>query len=143
MHLGRGGFAKVTHLSYLWLYLVKHHLRILSHQLRLPLFLHMVVINPLIHPLFVPIQGDLHNLPLEEQVGPLMLVPLVVLEAIVEEVPLVEVVFLMVMGPQDLLTVDHLSGLDLGMYLSLEHPLVIESIGMDNYLPSWYINRLS
>ena len=136
---GKGDYVKVIPLFYLWLSLV-HPITIPSHHQVVLLYTLLVVINPLIHHLIRSLQEAPHNLPQEELEDYLMLVHLV---EVVEVVHLEEEAHLMGLVPLDLPIVFHLLGKDLETSLKPEHPLVIESIGMDNYPPSWYINRLS
>ena len=136
---GKGDYVKVIPLYCLWLFL-GHLTNMPNHHQVVLLFTLQVVINPLIHHLSNPPQEALHNLPQEELEAHLMLVHLV---GVVEVVHLEEENHLMALVPLVLPIVVHLLGKDLETSLKPEHPLVIESIGMDNYPPSWYINRLS
>ena len=133
MLLGKKDCIKAIPLFYLLLYMV-HHIQLLSHYQVVLLYTHLVVINPLIHH-----HGSLH-LPQGELEDPLMLI--ILMEELVV-VSLEVVVTLADLVPLVPLLVAPLLGLGLGISLRQEHPSVIESIGMDNYLPSWYISRLS
>ena len=130
---GKGDYIKVIPLFYLLQFMV-HHIQVSSHHQVVLLYTHLVVINPLIHHL-----GSL-KLPQGKLEDPLMLV--ILMEEVVEA-SLEEVAILVGLVPLDPLQVVPLLGIGLEISLRQGHPSVIESIVMDNYLPSWYISRLS
>ena len=138
MQLRKGDYIMVIPLFYLWL--SQGHPITTPNFLQLPLCTPLVAINPLIHHLSRPLQEDPHTLPQEGLGDPLMLVVLI---PMMEEVHLEVEVSLMGMVLLCPLIVVPLLGIDLGISLRQEHPLVIESIEIVNYPPSWCINRLS